>query len=152
MNSIKPKRWLDERPGRWIAETHWPSDIIKPLELYLIGEDQLSDKPGSSNATVSSPQDCGACAGEYFPFAFSDELPDEQSYDDARSCCFYSDAMIRVSTSWEHRLSLYRSHRARPMHRLPSGYWINGQTEHRRLSPMEYTTLPTVLRMNFLPH
>ena len=93
MNSIKPKRWLDERPGRWIAETHWPSDIIKPLELYLIGEDQLSDKPGSSNATVSSPQDCGACAGEYFPFAFSDELPDEQSYDDARSCCFYSDAI-----------------------------------------------------------
>jgi len=92
MNSIKPKRWLDERPGRWIAETHWPSDNIKPIELHF-NNDQLSFKSGSTDVTVSSPQDCGACGGEYFPFAFSDELPSEQSYDNARSCCFYSEAI-----------------------------------------------------------
>lgn len=32
-------------------------------------------------------------AGEYFPFAFGDELPAEQSADDARSLCFDSERM-----------------------------------------------------------
>ncbi len=25
MDSVAPKRWLNERPGRWIAEQEWPS-------------------------------------------------------------------------------------------------------------------------------
>jgi len=75
MDSIAPERWLPERPGRWIAEQTWPSQNIKPLNLYLLGDDSLSDEPGNTAATISSPQDCGLCAGEYFPFAFAEELP-----------------------------------------------------------------------------
>ena len=39
-------------------------------------------------AKIGSPQHCGSTGGEYFPFAFSDELPDEQSADDQLSLCY----------------------------------------------------------------
>ena len=87
MDSLKPKRWWDERPGRWIAEKHWPSRTIDSVELYL-GSGKLCSEPVVSESAVSSPSDCGIASGEYFPFAFSDEFPDEQSHDDERSVCF----------------------------------------------------------------
>jgi predicted acyl esterase len=37
---------------------------------------------------ICSPVDCGSQTGEYFPFAYGPELPDEQSPDDRRSACF----------------------------------------------------------------
>ena len=93
MGSVAPKRWLPERPGRWIAEQEWPSQTISTVgyeavegnKLLLSGDDKSN---ASLNLTISSPQDCGINAGEYFPFAFADELPDEQSMDDAKSLCF----------------------------------------------------------------
>jgi len=93
MDSVKPKRWLDKRPGRWIAEDQWPSANINYTRFYLDADDSLSSTPGKTNAVISSPQNCGASAGEYFPFAFSDELPDEQSDDDKGSLCYTSDAL-----------------------------------------------------------
>ena len=160
MDSVKPERWLPERPGRWIAETDWPSKDIearvlhlgrlqdlngaqtptsgKPANLpppltpplkgegdgrglvgheadeqHLLAATQAASSPspsplrggvrgggvlisewtGAKNAPsfaipVCSPQDCGAAGGEYFPFAYGPELPDDQSADDARSVCF----------------------------------------------------------------
>ncbi len=90
MDSIAPKRWLDERPGRWIAEQQWPSNNINQLELYLANAGELNRQPESTNVLITSPLDCGVSAGEYFPFSFSEELPDEQSHDDQRSSCFTS--------------------------------------------------------------
>ena len=96
MDSIEPKRWLAARPGRWIAEQTWPSPNISPITLHLANNNNLSHEPVQINAIINSPQDCGAAAGEYFPFAFSDELPDEQSYDDERSCCFTGDSLTEA--------------------------------------------------------
>jgi uncharacterized protein len=87
MDSIDPKPWLPKRPGRWIAESVWPSPSIKPLILHL-NDAGLGDKPTALNAMVSSAQDTGLTAGEFFPFTFGPELPDEQSEDDARSVIF----------------------------------------------------------------
>jgi len=86
MDSIEPERWFDERPGRWIKEEHWPSKSVRVDRFYL-GANTLSEDETMCGKTIFSAQDCGAASGEYFPFAFSDELPDEQSYDDARSLC-----------------------------------------------------------------
>jgi len=88
MDSVEPKRWLAERPGRWIAENQWPSSNINSIVLHLSGDCSLESGSGTTNTVISSAQDCGASAGEYFPFAFSDELPDEQSHDDDRSACY----------------------------------------------------------------
>jgi putative CocE/NonD family hydrolase len=83
MDSIAPKRWHDERPGRWITEDVWPSPSIKSVDLTLGSNGVLGGEMDGAQ-TISSPQDCGSAAGEYFPFNFGDELPDEQSNDDEK--------------------------------------------------------------------
>ncbi len=90
MDSIKPKRWVDERKGRWITEADWPSDNTTLQTLHL-GQGVLTAGASPCGQSVSSPQNCGVNAGEFFPFAFGDELPDEQSADDALSVCFDSE-------------------------------------------------------------
>ena len=92
MDSIAPARWVDERPGRWIAEAEWPSAHSNLLSLEL-GDGVLGATAISGLVAVDSPADCGSQAGEYFPFAYGPELPDEQSPDDAKSVCFDGDAL-----------------------------------------------------------
>ncbi|WP_075997950.1 CocE/NonD family hydrolase [Salaquimonas pukyongi] len=94
MDSIKPNRWMPERPGRWIACRNWPDPAIESKTLTL-GLNTLDDaggdgegNAGAFSLSVCSPQDCGICGGEFFPFAYSDELPGEQTPDDEKSLCF----------------------------------------------------------------
>ncbi len=97
MNSVKPERWLDERPGQWIDEPALPSPNIVTTQWHLSNahgnsktQGNTMDKAISSGLSVSvaSPQTCGQNTGEYFPFTFGPELPDEQSADDKQSVCF----------------------------------------------------------------
>ena len=87
MDSIAPKRWFEERPGRWVSEKEWPSPNVKPARYHL-GENALEDAPHSIALSISSSQHCGMAGGEFFPFAFGDELPAEQTDDDELSLCF----------------------------------------------------------------
>ena len=87
MDSVAPQRWLDERPGRWIAEAEWPSPGIDTMTLEL-GDGTLGQGAMTVDAPVRSPLDCGSQAGEYFPFAYGPEFPDEQTPDDLKSACF----------------------------------------------------------------
>ncbi len=90
MDSQAPKRWFDERPGRWVAETQWPSPHIENMTLFLNSSQQLTEIQQTFETTICSPCDCGVQSGEYFPFAFGDELPGDQTADDAVSACFDS--------------------------------------------------------------
>ncbi len=81
MDSVRPSRWHDARPGRWIAESRWPSPSIETREIELLSGT-------AAPALVASPQDCGLAGGEYFPFTYGPELPGDQRPDDARSVCF----------------------------------------------------------------
>jgi putative CocE/NonD family hydrolase len=90
MDSVEPKPWLQERPGRWIAEAKWPSPNIRPQEFHLT-DSGLSTVPAPLDQSVSSPEDTGLKAGEYFPFTYGPELPDEQGDDDKRSLVFDGD-------------------------------------------------------------
>lgn len=92
MDSMDPKPWLPVRLGRWIYEPEWPSPNIKPHTLHLTNSG-LSETANVIHATVSSPQDAGLTAGEYFPFTFGPELPDEQTADDERSVIFDGKAL-----------------------------------------------------------
>ncbi len=87
MDSIDPAPWLPKRPGRWIAEDVWPSPTIKPMILHMNAAG-FGHRSEEVNAEISSVQEAGMTAGEYFPFTFGPELPDEQSEDDARSVVF----------------------------------------------------------------
>ncbi|MBC7284619.1 CocE/NonD family hydrolase [Hoeflea sp.] len=92
MDSIVPERWVDERPGRWIAEQQWPSATIID-KAFELGDGSLGHAPMSAPVEVRSPVDCGSQAGEYFPFAYGPELPDEQTPDDLKSACFDGDVL-----------------------------------------------------------
>ena len=83
MDSVRPARWLDERPGRWIAV-----DGVVPCQIQHLGAHSLGAEPGTFETVIDSPQTCGDGTGEYFPFAFGPELPGDQTRDDAMSACF----------------------------------------------------------------
>jgi hypothetical protein len=87
MDSIAPERWVDQRPGRWIAEAEWPSGRVCRKSL-LLGDGSLGQGAMSSLWQFHRRSIAAAEAGEYFPFAYGPELPDEQTPDDRRSACF----------------------------------------------------------------
>ncbi len=95
MDSIAPARWLPERPGRWIAESDWPSDNVEMQEWHFKENACLDIQPADEklHLAVNSRQTCGQAGGEYFPFMFGPELPDEQSLDDAQSIVFDSELL-----------------------------------------------------------
>ncbi len=92
MDSIAPERWLDHRPGWWISV----DGQIEERGLYL-GPDGLSTRQATFDIEVRSPETCGDAAGEYFPFAYGPELPDDQTPDDALSACFDGGEMARAT-------------------------------------------------------
>lgn len=104
MDSVKPQRWLDTRPGRWIAEQQLPSPDIELVNYYLANSEKSNDADGAVTLTdtpcdlhdsvIATPQDCGENTGEYFPFTFGPELPDNQAADDDKSLCFNGDILV----------------------------------------------------------
>lgn len=93
MDALPPERWFEERPGRWIAEPQWPSPDISRTVLHFMGDGKLGQQSAKIGKSVQSPHDCGTQTGEYFPFAYDNELPDEQTPDDDRSLCFDGDLL-----------------------------------------------------------
>lgn len=89
MESMRPKPWYTECPGRWIA----PTAADTPLRGFHLTESGLAEAPGSFTAVVDSPLDCGMMAGEYCAMWLGPELPGDQRRDDALSVCFDSDPL-----------------------------------------------------------
>ena len=104
MDGLPPAPWYDERPGRWIAEDTWPSSAISQQRycatndatLQLHSDHHTTDTIELNHIVISTKADCGSGTGEYFPFTFGPELPDDQRIDDALSCCFDTDVQATV--------------------------------------------------------
>jgi putative CocE/NonD family hydrolase len=94
MDGLPPAPWYDERPGRWIAEENWPSKNISQQKFAAMSDGSLKLVKDAAPAleltdiTINSDANCGSGTGEYFPFTFGPELPDDQTSDDTLSCCF----------------------------------------------------------------
>jgi uncharacterized protein len=74
-----------DRPGRWVAESTWPSDRIEPRVLPL-ARDRLGAAGPPARLEIRSPQSTGRVAGGWLVSARRD-----QREDDADSLCFDSD-------------------------------------------------------------
>ncbi|WP_298843492.1 CocE/NonD family hydrolase [uncultured Roseobacter sp.] len=94
MDGVRPARWYEERPGRWVAEQDGATAHLPYRSLYFT-RDGLADGPARLAATVCSPQDCGAEAGEYCAIWLGPEMPGDQRDDDTRSVCFDSGPLER---------------------------------------------------------
>jgi uncharacterized protein len=89
-DSVDPRPFHDERPGRWVAERAWPSPRLQPRRWHL-NPGGLELAPGGEAAlAISSPQVTGMVGGEWCAFGVEGELPSDQRADDGRSLTFDS--------------------------------------------------------------
>ncbi|MBB3064887.1 CocE/NonD family hydrolase [Limibacillus halophilus] len=93
--AVRPTRWRERDPGRWVGEQTWPSDNIEPFSLFLNRDGSLSDEGGSQvSVSLKSPQDLGLECGEYFSVAPDGQLPGDQRIDGGGSLLFQSDVLV----------------------------------------------------------
>lgn len=96
MDGLRPARWHDHRPGRWISAAQWPAPDIDTRILALGPGGALGVQDGDDtrfDVTVASPQHCGMEGGEFCAIWLGPEMPGDQRHDDALSACFDSAPM-----------------------------------------------------------
>jgi putative CocE/NonD family hydrolase len=86
--SVRPASWYAERPGRWVAESGWPTSGADGRRMYLTKAGMV-DQPGSNvPLTLCSPESVGALSGMWCPHGFTPDDPPDQREDDAKSLVF----------------------------------------------------------------
>jgi hypothetical protein len=86
--SALPAHSYGERPGRWIAESAWPSPRSRPWRLALT-PGRLEATPGREIALrLRSPETVGLYAGRWCPHGTGLDLPSDQRYEDGGSLVF----------------------------------------------------------------
>ncbi len=88
MDGVRPQRWYNERPGRWIVESEGATSHLPKLTWHL-SDDGLGEH-GKLDAKIRSPQTCGMESGEYCAIWLGPDMPGDQRTDDAMSACFDS--------------------------------------------------------------
>jgi hypothetical protein len=91
--SVPPKVDYAERPGRWVAETAWPTSNNEPTDFWLDGKKLSSTTPKEEEITVSSIQQHGLYSGVWCPFGQPGDLASDQRLEDGLSVCFTSNPL-----------------------------------------------------------
>jgi uncharacterized protein len=91
--SVPPKPFYKHRPGRWVAETQWPSPRIT-FKRYWPDAGRLTSAPTvKTRLDFRSPQTTGLGAGEWCGFGAPGEAPLDQRGDDGCSLTFDSEPL-----------------------------------------------------------
>ncbi len=87
--SVEPRPQYDHRPGRWVAESGWPSERIDVRRWHLQWG-RLSESPRAAEPPLrlATAQTTGEAAGEWCAFGSDGEMPRDQRPDDGRSLVF----------------------------------------------------------------
>ncbi|MBI3455377.1 MAG: CocE/NonD family hydrolase [Candidatus Rokubacteria bacterium] len=86
--SVPPAHTCEVRPGRWVAESEWPSPRIKPLRLVL-NRGGLDATPGREVALpLRSPETVGLHAGRWCAHGTGPDLPTDQRGEDGGALVF----------------------------------------------------------------
>ncbi|WP_171134749.1 CocE/NonD family hydrolase [Ruegeria sp. HKCCD7221] len=86
MDGVRPQRWYNDRPGRWIAENEGATSHLPTQDWHLT--DSGMGASGPMDVRVRSPQTCGMESGEYCAIWLGPDMPGDQRTDDAMSACF----------------------------------------------------------------
>lgn len=86
---VAPAPAYDHRPGRWVADTTWPSPNVADRTLGLSPDGHLSE-PGEGQVTVATPLWVGRDAGKWCAYGHGPDQPPDQRTDDAGSVTFDS--------------------------------------------------------------
>jgi len=91
--SVPPRSYYAERPGRWVAEAEWPSPRLRTRRLVL-NPGRLEPRPReSAELILCSPQTTGRAGGDWCAFGTEGEMPTGQRGDDGRSLVFDSEPL-----------------------------------------------------------
>jgi uncharacterized protein len=97
--SVKPASHHETLPGRWIAESSWPSPGITPRRLFLTDAGLRDQTAPLIARAVCSAQTVGKCGGNWVPFGRGHDQAGDQGEDDLRSLVFETpplDAPIEI--------------------------------------------------------
>lgn len=95
-----PERHAIHSPGRWIGEPAWPpSEGVRSRRFRLVSgklllvdaTDASKGAGGDESLSIASPLDVGLESGSWCSFGAPDEMPSDQTKDDAKSVLFDSD-------------------------------------------------------------
>jgi len=92
-DSVPPTASYNERPGRWIAESDWPSDGIEEMPFIL---DKWRLAPASEDIPeqplfIQSPLSIGLFAGKWCSYQAPPDLPHDQRQEDGGALVFESE-------------------------------------------------------------
>lgn len=92
-DSVSPRPFYDERPGRWVAECAWPAAHIV-ARRYTLAPGKLGDEGAPETALAfHCPQTVGLAAGDWCTFGAGGALPTDQHEDDGKSLTFDSERL-----------------------------------------------------------
>jgi hypothetical protein len=90
---FNPTKQNGPRQGRWVAEQDWPSPQVHDRVMCL-GANGFTDTPAKGQRKVASLAHVGQAGGYFCPgMRIDNELPADQSGDDALSVCFETDPL-----------------------------------------------------------
>ncbi len=91
--SVAPRSYYAERPGRWVAEAGWPSPRLRRRRLALNPGRLEVRAREEAELLLSSPQTTGRAGGDWCAFGAEGEMPVGQRGDDGRSLVFDSEPL-----------------------------------------------------------
>jgi uncharacterized protein len=95
MDSVPPLPHYAERPGRWVAESEWPSSHVR-TQVFAINDQGLRLSAAAERAlTLTSPQSTGLAAGDWGSFGNPGDVPGDQRLDSFGSLEFDTDPLIQ---------------------------------------------------------
>src|SRR6185312_5218083 len=86
--SVPPRTYYAERPGRWVAEPSWPSPNIRPQRFFLSAGGLAAAAAPEAALTHRSPLSIGALAGHWCAYGFAPDMPADQRPEDGKSLLF----------------------------------------------------------------
>ncbi len=95
LDSVPPTTSYATRPGRWVAESSWPSPNIQP-KIFTLGWRGIV--PGFGHApevveTIRSPLSVGLFAGKWCSYSATPDLPHDQRQEDGGALIFDSEVL-----------------------------------------------------------
>ncbi|WP_199433033.1 CocE/NonD family hydrolase [Qaidamihabitans albus] len=98
-DSVRPSTAYEERPGRWVGETEWPSPRLEETQFTLL-RNTLSEGEHESEEelTIESPLSVGQFAGKWCSYNAPPDLPYDQREEDGGSLVFDTEVLTE---RWE---------------------------------------------------
>ena len=89
-DAVRPQPYYSARPGRWLAESSWPSPKVRPLQLFLHAE-ALRDSPAVTSVVQHQGRLVPASdQGPWCAAGRNADFPGDQQAEDGQSLSFTS--------------------------------------------------------------